>query len=116
MTRPAPSAALLDQLARRFRDAPRADAGGVVSRDDALSVRVFVGDCLQTSGDAVGNALGRGGDERAVGHGHDSRAVPAPAQALPRGGHTELALERLVEQDARIRGGGGLPACGSFFS
>lgn len=41
------------------------------------------------------------------------QAAPAPATALPRGGHTKLALERLVEQDARIRGGGGLPACWS---
>lgn len=44
-------------------------------------------------------------------------ASPPPAtQDLPRGGHTELALERIAHEDARIRRGGGLPACGSFFS
>lgn len=73
MTRPAPSAALLDHLARRFGDAP-------------------------------GHA-----DWRA------RQAAPAPATALPRGGHTELALERIVEQDARIRPAA-LPACWSAYS
>jgi hypothetical protein len=45
----------------------------------------------------------------------DVSPPPAP-QDLPRGGHTELALERIAHEDARIRRGGGLPACGSFFS
>jgi len=55
-------------------------------------------------------------DVEDVAHAHDSRAVPAPAQGLPRGGHTELSLDRFTHEDARIRRGGGLPACGSFFS
>ncbi|GJD45847.1 hypothetical protein AFCDBAGC_3724 [Methylobacterium cerastii] len=40
----------------------------------------------------------------------------APPAVLPRGGHTELSLDRFTHEDARIRRGGGLPACGSFFS
>ena len=73
MTRPAPSADLLDRLAHRFRDAP-------------------------------GHAAWRA-----------RQAVPAPAQALPRGGHTELALERIAHEDARIRRGA-LPAVWSAYS
>ncbi|MGU3284677.1 hypothetical protein [Methylobacterium mesophilicum] len=42
-------------------------------------------------------------------------APPAPA-VLPRGGHTELALDRFTHEDARIRRGGGLPAVWSAYS
>jgi len=73
MTRPAPSADLLDRLAHRFRDAP-------------------------------GHAAWRA-----------RQAAPA-LEPPPRGGHTELALERFTEQDARIRRGGGLPAVWSAYS
>ncbi|KST61202.1 hypothetical protein AO398_00485 [Methylobacterium sp. GXS13] len=89
MTRPAPSAALLERLAHRFGDAPGHAAWRAriaASPADPKHVTRYV---LE-----------------------NPDADPAP----PRGGHTELVLERFTEQDARIRRGGGLPACWSAYS
>ena len=44
------------------------------------------------------------------------RAADATTKASPRGGHTELTIARFVHEDARIRGGGELPAVWSAYS
>lgn len=198
MTRPAPSAALLDRLARRFRGTPghaawvAGVAGGqpqelLCPPDDGVAglpprglqadedaetggvvgvVGMLVGDNrsqrLAPDGSQpeavpgtldepgverisepgehapVGRAAGRPAHvadavERRIGaalplpehesgvlwdrnHAPDSESTQAPAQALPRGGHTELTLDRFAHEDARIRHGGGLPAVWSAYS
>jgi hypothetical protein len=49
-----------------------------------------------------------------VGHARDSRAVP-PARQAPRGGHTELLLDRFAREDTKAMGGE-LPAVWSAYS
>ncbi|MCJ2007018.1 hypothetical protein [Methylobacterium sp. J-092] len=44
------------------------------------------------------------------------RAADATTRATPRGGHTEFTIARFVHEDARIRGGGELPAVWSAYS
>lgn len=119
MTSPAPSADLLARLARRFGDNPghaawvARVAGGQPQEllgppDDGVVGIPPWG--LQAGEDAqVGGVV-------LVGHAREPEAVPVARQALPRGGHTELALERLKHEDARIRRGGGLPAVWSAYS
>lgn len=130
MTRPAPSADLLARLARRFGPSPghaawrahvtgdsighrgrRGDEGTplVVGLDEPGRPASGLGHPLQDAG--VGGVVGV-----VLRHAPETRAVPPGRQALPRGGHTELSLARFVHEDARIRGGGELPAVWSAYS
>lgn len=93
MTRPAPSADLLARLAKRFRGSP----------GHAAWVALQLGDPVPPKGRAP------------VEPAQESVAVPAPGRS-PRGGHTELMLARFAREDARIRGGGELPAVWSAYS
>jgi hypothetical protein len=72
-------------------------------------------DASAGSGAVLNGMAGMCGVVGVLGHAGDSRAVPAPGQA-PRGGHTELLLARFACEDARIRGGGELPAVWSAYS
>lgn len=67
-----------------------------------------LGEVSGGAGDALAWAAG------AVGHARDSRAVP-PATQAPRGGHTELLLDRFAREDAKAMGGE-LPAVWSACS
>lgn len=82
-----PSADLLARLARRFGQSP----------GHAACVALQLGDPVPHKGRAP------------------VEPAPAPGRS-PRGGHTELMLARFAHEDARIRGGGELPAVWSAYS